>query len=291
MKTLRRIVFEKVISLRPIRALQVSCEIFGIDAVRIHLPSDSPLYSDNGGNELLLRADHVIFPAVVKDKQWQPDAVDFLGAHASNGPCVLVDIGANLGLVARQLLNRFPGITAAVCFEPHPINFNILSENLRHLPQCRLVQAALGSAEGHLRFYEDARNVGNYSLSPDAMRGQHFRTIEVPCLEANEGNIVGPLPEGTRSLPILWKSDTQGFDEIIAIRLPNSFWSRVQAGVMEIWRIERPNFDRQRLGEILGQFAVRRFSSDPERNISVEEILRFSAGTDYQARDVLFART
>lgn len=71
---------------------------------------------------------------------------------------------------------------------------------------------------------------------------------------------------------------------------PGQFWSSVQADVMEIWRINCPLFDCNRLAAILGAFNVRRFGDEPWRNLAVEEIPRFLDGTDYRHRDLLFAR-
>lgn len=73
--------------------------------------------------------------------------------------------------------------------------------------------------------------------------------------------------------------------------LPDSFWNRVQCGVMEITRIERPPFDPDRLGSILKGFEVLRFGDDVARNLAVDEVLEFAGGGDYRHRDLFFARS
>jgi hypothetical protein len=93
-----------------------------------------------------------------------------------------------------------------------------------------------------------------------------------------------------RVLPVVWKSDTQGFDEIIATTLPLAFWQRVQCGVMEIARLNRPNLDRVRLAAVLETFDVRVWSHAPTQQLSVQAIIEHSQGTDDQHADLLFAR-
>jgi FkbM family methyltransferase len=290
MKSPRRLMLEKMVASRPRRALQLSAAELGVCGIQVRVPQDSPLFSANGGAIVELPMDNVITPFVLDHGRWQSEGIEFIANHLPAGQCVLVDVGANIGLVTRQLMHQLPAIASAVCFEPHPGNFKLLSRNLAHLPQCRLVPAAVGSAEGELVFYEEVHNAGNYSLNLDAMRGKQYRTSVVRCTLATEEHMLAPIPGDQRSLPRVWKSDTQGFDELIMVTLPDEFWSRVHCGVMEISRIDRPAFDRARLGAILGTYAVRRFGDEPKRNVAVEQVLEFSDGRDFRHRDLFFAR-
>ena len=121
------------------------------------------------------------------------------------------------------------------------------------------------------------------------MRGREYRTSVVACIQATADNLLAPLTDEQRTLPIVWKSDAQGFDEVIVTALPDAFWSRVHCGVMEISRIDRPAFDRQRLGAILASYPIRRFGRN-DATATIEEILAFSDGRDSTHRDLFFAR-
>lgn len=290
MKSLRRLLLEGLVSERPRRALQLSCERLGVCGVRMRVPPDSPLFAPEGGEIIDLPMDEVIAPYVLDHGQWQSEELNFLAAHLPERRCVLIDVGANIGLITRQLLHRLPTIAAAVCYEPHPGNFQLLARNLSHLPQCRLVQAAVGTAEGELTFYEDKHNAGNYSLNLSAMRNTEYVTSVVHCIPATEAQLLAPLDEPLRHLPMIWKSDTQGFDELIMVTLPDEFWARVHGGVMEISRVSRPSFDRARLRSILAMYPVRRLGFELDRNVSVDEILAYAEGDDHQHRDLFFAR-
>jgi FkbM family methyltransferase len=256
----------------------------------MRLPQASPLYKPEVGETIDLPMDDSIAPFVLTHGRWQAEELQFIRAHLPLRSAVLIDVGANIGLVTRQLMHQLPSIVAAVCFEPHPRNFRLLTRNLGHLPQCYLVHAAVGGTEGMLEFYEEASNAGNYSLNLDAMRGKEFRTSTVRCMSATAENLLGSLPPELRDGPIVWKSDTQGFDELIVTSLSDEFWSRVHCGVMEIWRIAKPTFDRSRLATILAMFPVLRFSEDMQKNLSANDVLEFATGDDYQHRDLFFAR-
>ena len=295
MKSFRRTLFDRlVLARRPsVPTVQMASALLsslGMVGITVRLASHSPLYRANGGELVDLVVDDVLAPHVLASHQWQSEEVDFLRMHGMRQPCVLVDVGANIGLVTRQLLHQTPQIAAAVCFEPHPQNFHYLRRNLKHLEQCYLQQTALGPFEGELVFFEDTHNIGNYSLNADAMQGKEHRTSVVRCTKATMENLVAPLPESVRHLPILWKSDTQGFDETIVTMLPDEFWSKVRAGVMEIWRIDRPAFDAHRLASILREFDVLHFGDSPALKVSAEDVVRYAEGRDGGSRDLHFAR-
>jgi FkbM family methyltransferase len=291
MKSLRRLLLERLVARRPRHALLLSSAHLNVSGLQLRLAPESPLYRAGGGETVEFPLDEVLAPFVLDHGQWQTEELAFFEAHVAQQASVLVDVGANVGFITRQVMHRLPGVVAAVCFEPHPGNFTYLKRNLAHLPQCHPVQAALGRQNGELLFYEETNNAGNYSLNIDAMRGKDYRTSAVKCIAASEQAILAALSEAQRALPVIWKSDTQGYDEIIMTALPDSFWNRVQCGVMEITRIERPPFDQDRLGSILKGFEVLRFGDDVARNLAVDEVLEFAGGGDYRHRDLFFARS
>lgn len=165
-----------------------------------------------------------------------------------------------------------------------------MTRNLSHLPQCHLVQAALGTSEGQLLLYEDKHNAGNYSLHLDAMKDTEYRTSSVECIAASEAQILAPLPRELRGLPTIWKSDTQGFDELLMVTVPDEFWRRVHCGVIELSPRTRPPIDSARWASMLASYPIRRFGHPLDRNVSVEEILAWSGGDDRLDRDLFFAR-
>jgi FkbM family methyltransferase len=283
MKTPRRWLLERLTHRRPILALLLGASDLNVASLRWQLPADSPLFASPGGEAIELRVDSVIAPFVLRHGNWQKPEVDFLSRHAPAGASLLFDIGANVGLVARQLLQRLPAIQAAVCFEPHPLNHLLLTRNVAHLSHCHPVRAALGDQKAELTFYEDLDNAGNYSLHEASMKGSRFLTSVVQCLIATEDNLYSSIDPALRNLPVIYKSDTQGFDELIATTLPLSFWDKVNVGVMELSTSCRA-FNTERLLKIVERFPIRRFGHETSRNLSAAEVLAFySSGSARQA--------
>jgi FkbM family methyltransferase len=274
MKTPRRWLLERLTHRRPILALLLGASDLHVASLRWQLPAESPLFASPGGEAIELRVDSVIAPYVLRHGNWQQPEVDFLARHAPVGASLLLDIGANVGLVARQLLHRLPDIRAAVCFEPHPLNHLLLTRNVEHLAQCHPVRAALGDRHAELTFYEDLDNAGNYSLHEDSMKGSRFLTSVVQCLEATEENIYSSIEPALQNLPVIYKSDTQGFDELIATTLPLTFWDKVKVGVMEL-STSGNAFNTERLLRIVERFPIRRFGHATSHNLSAAEVLAF----------------
>jgi len=290
MRSLRKVAMESLGRRRPLDALLLGAETLGVQSLRWTLPADSPLLRAGVADAIELPVDRVITPFVITHGHWQAEEIDFIARHAPQGPAVLFDVGANVGLVTRALCHALPQIEAAVCFEPHPLNSLLLQRNLAHLPHCHVVAAGLGPVAGLLPFYVEDGNAGNYSLAADAMRSRSHRQISVPVLQASEENLYAPLAAALRESPVIWKSDTQGFDEVIATALPAAFWQRVQVGVLEISRIVRPEFSRQALAQLLQHFELRRFADRPDHNLTVEEIMAFAEGSDDTHADLFLAR-
>jgi FkbM family methyltransferase len=293
LRSLRKILLERLVKQRPGEAMFQAARLGGVSSITVALRKDSLLYRAGGGEQVELAMDRTIAPSVMQQGDWQADEVRFLAQHAPKSECVLIDVGANVGLMTRSLCHSLPQLRAAVAFEPDPGNYRLLLRNLAHLPVCHPERAALGAEEGELPFYLDEDNCGNYSLLADAMRTRGHSQIVVTCHRASEDALYAPLGEqaaAVRALPVVWKSDTQGFDEIIATTLPLGFWQRVQCGVMEIARLNRPNLDRVRLAAVLETFDVRVWSHAPTQQLSVQAIIEHSQGTDDQHADLLFAR-
>lgn len=64
---------------------------------------------------------------VVSDNYLIKPLVDFV-------PTVIVDIGANIGIFSRYVIERFPS-AKAVMVEPDPVNFDILSQVMMKVPK------------------------------------------------------------------------------------------------------------------------------------------------------------
>jgi len=82
-------------------------------------------------------------------------------------PKVILDIGANIGVVSLDLAHRFPDAVIHA-FEPEPKNFELLLLNVGTFPRIVCHNVALGSENSVVKLYKstDPTNYGGYSCYP-----------------------------------------------------------------------------------------------------------------------------
>jgi hypothetical protein len=96
------------------------------------------------------------------------------------------------------------------------------------------------------------------------------------------------VPESTR---VFWKSDTEGYDEIIVSALPTAFWDRVDFAAMELMRTEKPPFDIDRLKAMIDLFPNKRFDSWSSPAITTGEVMEFLRGRGFAHKNLYLARS
>jgi FkbM family methyltransferase len=237
--------------------------------VNLHLPLDTYI-----GMETLLT------------KQYFPQTIRMMNEVIQSGEqsYALIDIGANIGLYARQSINIFKKIDKIFAYEPHPNNFSLLLKNLSNLKDVELNMYGLGTQNAMLEFYLDPNNNGNYSLNKNAMSEMHGQ-INVDIKNAAEESRKWMIDS---KQSFIYKSDTQGYDETIISAIDPLFWSRVKCGVIELWRIEGKDYDVDSFIRMLDSFPCKMFEKVPGKNVSSLEVLQFLNSNDGISEDLLF---
>lgn len=231
------------------------------------------------GEVLLVPADQVILPTVFTHASWQPEEIRFFADRLDrDARYTLLDIGANIGLFSRQMTRTFPQLGRLYCFEPSPLNFMALRFNLAPFgdrPGFHFINAALDTADGVQSFYQDRANIGNHSLNKGAMHDvRAYDEKQVQVLSIARWMEATLSPEER----LIWKSDTQGFDERIIASVPWGYWRRIDLAVVEVWRIAKPSFD-------WAAFAAR-IEDFPHRSLGIGNPVSTAAVLDYlQAED------
>lgn len=143
------------------------------------------------------------------------EAVARVAPHLPAGGTFL-DIGANVGLFAKHLLEARPG-AKGVLFEPVAAYAARCRERFHANPNVRVVQAALGDEERDATIYKAAHNPGANSLMEDIMfdRRPNAKVSTDTVIEAEPVR----LHHASRWLEAqgithvdLVKSDTEGYD-------------------------------------------------------------------------------
>lgn len=91
---------------------------------------------------------------------------------------VVLDVGANVGLVARQFATYVGPTGNVLAFEPDIKTSVYLKRNVRKLPQVQVHEVALSDANGTASFYLDPRSGTSNSLAEREVAGD---VVTVPC--------------------------------------------------------------------------------------------------------------
>jgi len=276
------------------RSLRLDLKIlrgyYGVFSLEVKHDPSSPFFLDEGdgsSRSLFVPADSGISFLTILNKSYEFDKVLFYSQLASkheNG-ILFLDIGANVGLISRQCLRVIDNIKALYCYEPHADNFDLLFRNLGGISNVFLENSGLSDRDGAEEFYEDPQNVGNCSLNVRAMPEKyHVSQIKLLSAAREESKWM------SHGLPIFYKSDTQGNDELIATNLSDSFWQSVHAGSFELWRLPGKEFNQARFAQILDSFPAKSFESKRTELVSTDTIMKFLDGSDQAIEDLLFWR-
>lgn len=246
-----------------------------------------------GDATVRLAMDRVIGPRTLAFGHWHDEHCELLRARMDPARTYhLIDVGANAGLVSRQMLAS-PGLrfSGADCFEPDPHNFALLTHNLAPFGGMHLHPAALSDQEGQAEIFRGARNAGDISLTPDAqLRSRsdlHGQTVALVSAQRLGTEILARLDRNTR---LIWKSDTQGHDLKIVAGMPRDLWDRVDAALVELRSVDSTPAELARFMEVVARFPVRCSVKFGAREIRPEAIQRFIAEKSEREIDLLLAR-
>jgi FkbM family methyltransferase len=269
---------------------------YGLKSMEFLPREGSPLRVEIGAKSfdrtVKLAADPFMSPFVLERHRWQVEELEFAKRVCIGVESItLIDVGANMGLFSRQLLVALPAIAEVFAYEPEPRNFACLVHNLEPFrKKVKAIEAALSDKAGRLEFYLNPENVGNFSFNLNAMPANHSK-IEV--LTRDTAIECAAWMDGGRR--IFYKSDTEGFDEIVAARIRPEVWPQVFAGIMEVLRVRKPQFDTAVLASVLDNFPNKIFLANADTKVSEErvttaEVMSFLQENDHQHRDLGFWR-
>jgi FkbM family methyltransferase len=126
---------------------------------------------------------------------------DALLRHPVRDPRLIVDLGANTGLVDRWLLERYPG-SKIVAVEPEPGNYACLVENVAGLA-VKTVPAAIGAQERMILLHTSSGEHGFTMVGEPALGS---RAVEVPVVT------MASILDGAEVIDLL-KVDIEGAEE------------------------------------------------------------------------------
>jgi FkbM family methyltransferase len=158
--------------------------------VRLSLTPAGPLLAPRSGEAVVnLRG---VGPIVVRNRTsdvfvvselLDGDSYDGLALHAPGDVRLVLDLGANTGIVTRWLLAHFPE-ARVIAVEPDPATCAALRRNLAGQERATVVEAGVGSASGRATMAGDSGAIGR-RVEP-AQAGS-IEVLTVPDLLARAG--------------------------------------------------------------------------------------------------------
>ena len=196
-------------------------------------------------------SDQVVFGTYLATGTWSPALVTLLAQrllHSAAG--TLIDVGANIGLVAIAVAERSRAHCIAI--EPEPHNARVLARNVaRHglTRRIELHELALDAQAGHVTLALGDHNSGDNRVVPGPGAANAPR-VTVPAARLDD-----VLAGRTLQRPCVMKIDTQGAEARV-LRGAEHVLAQVDALVVEYWPagLLRAGDSAQALFALLVQF-------------------------------------
>jgi FkbM family methyltransferase len=185
-----------------------SSNINQIEKIEIRLNENTLL--GQKGDLINLRLDEVITPKVLTNGTWEPEIISILKKFIKlDQKYIFFDIGCNIGLTSRQILNSFDNIDHSFHIEPSKKNIEIAKLNLSKFKNTIFVNKALAKKSGREILYKNSVNYGNYSLDSNSIQSSQYEeeVVEIENINDFFSSVINQY-----NFKIIIKSDTEGFD-------------------------------------------------------------------------------
>ena len=159
---------------------------------------------------------------------WAPELLRLLLEDLLGKGGTLIDIGANIGLVAIPVTEDSSVRTFA--FEPDPRNAELLRRNVAlHDLENRISvhESALWSRSGEMTLQRDRENHGDQRLV-------HAPTTGIPSVTVPLARLDTLVEADALESPVVAKIDTQGA-EVDVLQGAGALLSRIDAAIVEVW--------------------------------------------------------
>ena len=177
------------------------------------------------------RIDQIITPNILKKGKWDYFIIKFICKYIKNktNQFSFIDLGSNIGLITRQLYLKKPDIKNFHCIEPEKENYNILLNNLDSFKNVYTYNCALTNQESAIKkMYLNKNNFGDFSL----LKNSNKTTTYINTLNAS--SFFNKIISKHKINKIIYKSDTQGFDEMIVLSLSKKILDKIDMMILEI---------------------------------------------------------
>ena len=238
---------------------------FRIDSLNLTLNNNTPLGEKN--EKLILPLDEIITPRIFKNEQWDYFIIKFIKKNIKYKNNYFFDIGANVGLISRQLQKLDLNIKNYFCFEPEKNNFNILSKNLIN-KKIYLYNFGLASKNKKTKIFVNKLNKSDNSIYLNNYVGTKNNLSKITLKDSNI--VFKKIIDDKKINHIIYKSDTQGMDEEIFLNLDCEIIDKIYLLILEISNFK---FISKNLDKFLDNLKNFRFiSTENQSDITLDEL-------------------
>lgn len=191
------------------------------------------------GDLIYLRLDEVITPKVLTNGAWEPEIINILKKFIRRDQkYIFFDIGCNIGLTSRQILNSFDNIDHSFHIEPSKKNIEIAKLNLSKFKNTIFVNKALAQKSGKEILYKNSVNYGNYSLDSNSIQSTQYEeeVVEIENINDFFSSVINQ-----HNFKIIIKSDTEGFDYKLLSFINDKILAEIEIYYLEINNKLSPN--------------------------------------------------
>lgn len=204
---------------------------FKIDSLNLKLKTNTHLGKKQ--EKLVLPLDEIITPKIFNEAKWDYYIVEFIKKNIRSKDNHFIDIGANIGLITRQLQYLDLEIKKYFCFEPEVNTFNILKKNLKN-SNAYLFNFGLSNKARKTKLFMSDSNKSDNSFYFNKNRNSQSSIVSFK----NANRVLSQIIKKNKINNIIYKSDTQGMDEEIFLNLNKSILDKTYLLIMEV-----SNFD------------------------------------------------
>ena len=141
----------------------------------------------------------------------------------SNQDYIFIDIGANVGLVTKELINKNLNIDSFICVEPIEHIYSCLKLNIKEHSNVFTYNFGLGNKDSEQDMYTDPSNHGNSSLLKSMMVKNKYHSYDTSKVSIKSVEYFFELiKDKIENKRLIIKIDVQGYDELILSLIPNS---------------------------------------------------------------------
>lgn len=214
------------------------------------------------GERIIIPLDEIMTSYILRYGCWDPEIVNFIKNNIQTKDNIIIDIGANIGLITRQLILAKIKYKKIFCIEPNSENFKLLKKNLSFFKNIKYLNFGLGKKKRVSKIYLNKYNFGDYSFKTKTSK------FEKAMIE-NVNSFFKKNIKNNKNL--IYKSDTQGMDEEILFSIDKKYFQNINILIIEITNHNIILKNKDYFITILNNF--KKFSSKNSKSLSINEIL------------------